>query len=81
MAKLLVEHDRPVCIACGACAAVDPVHWEMSTVDGKSDLKQAKHEGEKQFLEVDALEGNKEAADVCPVNCIHLYDEKKNKII
>ena len=34
-----IDHDRPNCIGCGACAAVAPEFWEMSAVDGKSDVK------------------------------------------
>lgn len=81
MVKFKIEHDRPVCIACGACAAVDPEHWEMNTSDGKSDIKGCDHSGEKQYLDVNDTQGNKDAADSCPVNCIHIYDERGNKII
>ena len=32
--KYKIEHNRPDCIGCAACAAVAPNHWEMNE-DGK----------------------------------------------
>ncbi|MEK6821544.1 MAG: ferredoxin, partial [archaeon] len=53
MSDYKIQHDRPNCIGCGACAAVAPDYWEMSPVDGKSDLKESKHtqEGGQTVLE------------------------------
>lgn len=48
--------------------------------DGKSDLKKAKNVGKKQILEINDLKCNMEAAETCPVNCIHIYEEGKKKI-
>ena len=81
MSKFMVDHDRPGCIGCGACAAVCPQHWEMSAVDGKSDLKGSNHtrEGElttREQLDIEDLAGNKEAADSCPVNVIHIINKE-----
>lgn len=79
-----IQHDRPNCIGCAACAAVAPDFWEMNE-DGKSDIKQAKdREDGWQIKEIDEKDfaANKEAADACPVNVIHLVDkETKEKII
>jgi len=82
-----IEHDRPGCIGCGACAAVHPEAWIMAE-DGKSDLAGSKHieeNGEiiKEELEIsdDVFQQHKEAADVCPVNVIHIKDKDGNKII
>jgi len=72
--KYVVEHDRPNCIGCSACAAVSPEFWEMAD-DGKSDIKTGKVDGRGwQVLEIDEgdYDKNKQAADVCPVNVIHL---------
>ncbi|MFA6048656.1 MAG: ferredoxin [Candidatus Micrarchaeia archaeon] len=83
MADYSVEHDRPNCIGCGACAAVCPAFWEMAS-DGKSDLKGVKYDGnglgvlsveEKDFA------CNKLAADSCPVNVIHLTNKKTGEKI
>jgi ferredoxin len=74
-----IIHDRPVCIGCGACAAVCPDYWEMAD-DGKSDIKGAKSEGESQILELDEKGCNMEAAQGCPVNCIHIEEGGKKLI-
>ncbi len=81
MADFKIEHDRPGCIGCGACAAVAPEFWTMSSADGKSDLVGSKHikEGDailKEELEMVDLKNNREAADCCPVNVIHIIDLK-----
>ncbi|MBI2664842.1 ferredoxin [Candidatus Woesearchaeota archaeon] len=72
--KFLLEHNRPDCIGCGACAAVAPEFWEMND-DGKSDIKSGKsREDGWQELEIEEkdFEQNKQAAESCPVNVIHL---------
>jgi ferredoxin len=75
-----VEHDRPNCIACAACSIVAPEFWQMSAVDGKSDLVGSQHTVEngeivKEELAVaqESYDKNKEAADMCPVNVIHIF--------
>ena len=89
MAKFKIEHERPNCIGCGACAAVSPNFWKMNESDGKSDLVGSKSEKKggkviKSVLELDDIMStkNKEAADCCPVNVIHIFDNaKKSKLI
>ncbi len=83
-----IEHDRPNCIGCGACAAVAPEFWMMDPKDGKSDLKGSKKKEEggevvSEGLEIsdDKYPKNKEAADCCPVNVIHIIDKHGKKII
>ena len=74
MAKYKIKHDRPNCIGCGACAAINEEFWEMNA-DGKSDLKDAeKLEDGTEELEIDEkdFESNREAAESCPVNVIHI---------
>lgn len=56
-----IEQTLADCIGCGACVAVCS-NWEMGS-DGKSHPKQT------SLAEVGC---NKEAADVCPVGCIHI---------
>lgn len=87
MAKYTVTHDRPACIGCAACEAIAPEFWTMNQ-DGKSDLKHAKTVKEADIVKEETLEieesdmqSNKDAAEACPVNCIHLIDDKKNKIV
>ena len=82
MGKYVVKHDRTNCIGCAACEAVCSKHWEMSG-DGKSDLKNGiKGENDLISLEIteEELQCNKEAAESCPVNVIHIEEDGK-KII
>lgn len=82
--KFQIQHDRPNCIGCAACAAVAPDFWTMSE-DGKSDIVGCKkREDEWEELDIDEKDFNvnKEAADSCPVNVIHIINkETKEKII
>ena len=83
MGKFLLEHNRPDCIGCGACAAVAPEFWEMND-DGKSDIKNGKSRQDGwQELEVEEkdFEKNKQAAESCPVNVIHLKNKETGEKI
>lgn len=64
--KVTIEHNRDICIGCGACAAACPDNWEMAD-DGKSKCKKT---------ELDEVGCNQEAADKCPVKCIEVVVEK-----
>jgi len=87
MAKYKIEHNKPECISCGACASVAEEFWEMETEgDCKSHLKGSKPlesnpEWETLEIEEKDFEIHKEAADVCPVNVIHIKDKDGKKII
>jgi ferredoxin len=67
-----VIHEDEKCIGCGACVSICPENWELHE-NGKSKPKKTKI-SEKE------LDSNMEAANVCPVNCIHIKDGKKNLI-
>ena len=85
--KYKIEHNKPECISCAACVAVAEKFWEMETEDeNKSHLKNSKPLETNQKWETleigeEDLEINKEAAEVCPVNIIHIKDKEGNKII
>lgn len=70
-----IRHDRPNCIGCTACAAIAPDFWEMSAMDGKSDVVGsvlgADGWEELEIGEADFAK-NMDAAGMCPVNVIHL---------
>ena len=69
-----LQHDRPNCIGCAACEAVAPDFWEMNQ-DGKSDIKNGKdNDNGWQDLNIEEKDynANKDAADACPVNVIHI---------
>ena len=83
--KYKIEHNRPECIGCGVCVAVSDKFWEMNS-EGKAHLKESKHlenkeEWETKEIEDEDLQINKEAAESCPVNVIHIRDKKGNIII
>ena len=82
--KYILQHDRENCIGCGACEAVAPKFWEMAE-DGKSSLKDGiKSKSGWHELEIAEKDfnANKEAADSCPVNVIHIINKgTKEKVI
>lgn len=80
MAKYKIIHEREICIGCGSCAATCPDFWMMDP-DGKSKLKNAKKNGKNFELQVDEKNCNQDAAEVCPVSCIHIVELKTNKKI
>ena len=67
--KYKVWHDRPSCIACGACAAISE-NWFMNDADGLADHK-------RDVIDENEYAANKEAADVCPVSIIHIEEASK----
>ena len=84
MGKFKIEHVRPECIGCGACAAVHPDRWVMDDEDGKSNIVEGKRleNGNEEFnLSDEEFELNKEAAECCPVNVIHLRNKETNERI
>jgi len=61
MTKFKIIQNRDVCIGCGACVSVCPDNWEL-----KGDKAHPKK------IEINDIGCNKEAADVCPVQCIKI---------
>lgn len=80
-----IIHDRDICIGCSACASVCPKHWFMDN-DGKSSIHNhiKTGDGEEEILGTNEtpltedFEGNMDAAESCPVNCIHIYEVKED---
>jgi len=73
-----IIHEREKCIGCGSCAAICPKYWEMAD-DGKVNLLGSHPaDGQPQAgknnheLEIKEIECNQDAADSCPVQCIHI---------
>lgn len=86
--KYKIVHDRDICIGCAACASVCPKYWEMES-DGKSSIigHEKTGNGEEEVLGplTEDYEDNIDAAESCPVNCIHVFkikeDDSEEKII
>ncbi|MCF7901628.1 DJ-1/PfpI family protein [Candidatus Woesearchaeota archaeon] len=78
-----IIYHKKECIGAFACLAAEPKSWKQT--DDKVDLIGAKvdvGEGDQVFVkEVDDLENNLEAAQCCPVNCIHIFDKKTRRKI
>ena len=72
--KNKIIHFKKDCISCGACAAISPDYWEMDD-EGLAQLKNSEEKDDHWELDIDTEEAraiNQEAADVCPVNIIHV---------
>jgi ferredoxin len=65
--------DKSKCIGCGSCAALCSKFFELGE-DGKSHLKGSKltENEQKEELEISEPGCAKEAAEVCPVQAIHI---------
>jgi ferredoxin len=73
MAKYKVEVNREECTGCMACNATCPEVFEMKDDDkGAQKAKPVKED-------VDELGCAMDAAQVCPVNCIHITETEENK--
>ena len=79
-----IVFDRKNCIGAAACAAVAPEFWVMNE-DGKADLVGSKTDDSGNHVLIvkesqlskegkNVLALNKDAAEVCPVQVIHIYD-------
>ncbi len=70
MAKVIQEYKK--CIGCGSCAAICSEYWKM-TDDGKAKPIGSKLNSNGNYeLEVEQVGCNQEAAEACPVECIHV---------
>jgi len=82
--KYKVVYERPKCIGAFACVATLPARWEVGE-DSKANLIEGMQEGEQVVLEVELtdeeLQAELEAAQVCPVNVIHVYDDAGKQLI
>jgi ferredoxin len=85
--KFKVELDKNACQGVGACVELCPQFFQLSDVDGKSNIEGAKkvmkgNEVVSEELELDELECVREAAEACPFNAIHIVDvEAGEKLI
>ncbi len=75
MASYRVEMDRAMCISCGSCVDYCPQIWEMAD-DGLSSIKDSENEGDIQKKDIPELGCSVEAAEKCPVTCIHVFEDE-----
>ena len=81
-----IIHNRDICIGCGACASVCPKYWSMES-DGKASIigHIKTEKGEKEVLGTNEepltkdFDENMNAAESCPVQCIHVIDLESKK--
>ncbi len=72
-----IIYKKNECIGAFACVAAEPKHWEEDGDSDKADLVEGIHEGEEVYIKyLDELDNNLEAAQSCPVNCIHIIDQE-----
>jgi len=76
MPRFKLEIVRPECTGCELCVSTCPDLFEMAS-DAFSTLKGGTREGDNDILELDDQACGRQAADDCPVNCIHLYEDGK----
>lgn len=76
--KLVYEVEG--CIGAGPCAAVSPKQWTLDE-QRKAHAKNAEVQNGKETKEFDEdeLEEHMNAAVSCPVNVIHIFDQKTGK--
>lgn len=75
MARYKIVFDRSACIGAAACVAAKPDSWVMQD-DGKPNLVGSSGDESKQELVIEEseLQQHLEAARVCPVIVIHVYN-------
>lgn len=76
MVSYRVEMDRTMCISCGNCIESCPDIWEFAD-DGISSIKDPDSDGDIQIKELDNLGCSVDAAERCPVLCIHVFEDDK----
>ena len=86
MKKYKVVYDRKDCIGAAACTAVSKLWIIKEGSDGKADLEGSEskqnNEVQEKIIDETQLEEMLEAARVCPVNIIHIFDlETGEKLI
>jgi ferredoxin len=74
MANYRIEMDRSMCISCGNCIETCPDIWEFAD-DGISSLKEPDTDDDMQTKTLDDLGCAVDAAEKCPVLCIHVFED------
>ena len=76
MTAFKIIHDRENCIGCTACELAAPENWIMEEEDTG-----LKSKPKKVYITEKEFKINREAAEACPVNVIHIKDKKGRSFI
>jgi ferredoxin len=76
MTKYKLIHTDEDCIGCAACTAVTPDNWKMVEIEGEDKARPI-----NPVVDESKLEENKEAAESCPTEAIHIEEEESGKKI
>jgi len=83
--RYTIVYKKNECIGTFACVAAEPDTWKRDSEEDKADLiggnLKIGDEEEVYIKEVDELDNNLEAAQSCPVNCIHIIDNNTGRKI
>lgn len=82
MKQYKIIYDREGCIGVAACAAVNPDVWGMDEFNKAKLISGNFNEDTGRFekiIDESQLQVNMEAAQVCPVNVIHIIDMETGK--
>jgi ferredoxin len=79
MSGFKLEIVRSECIGCELCTQTCPELFQMAA-DGLSSLPKGKRENGNDEMDLDDEGCSRQAADECPVTCIHIY-ENGQKVI
>lgn len=66
-----IIQERSKCIGCGSCVAVCPKYFEMAD-DNLASIKGGETAGLNMELEIEEPGCANEAAEICPVQIIHV---------
>lgn len=72
-----IIHEKKECIGCGACCSLSD-EWEMDGMHATL-LDSEKIEGREEKV-VKEQGSHKDAAECCPVNCIHIEKDGERLI-
>jgi len=72
--KIKIYQDHEGCIGCGSCVVVCPKFWKMGDDDKAEIIGGKKNEKGDYELDIDEVECNKDAEEVCPVQVIKVIE-------
>lgn len=70
-----VEQHKDECIGCAACVSACESFWEMKDDNKAHIIGGQDAEGNVEFIVLDELDCNQDAADICPVQCIKIIEQ------